>query len=253
MKKKKLYFHSDDYCKIQILFTRSLITDFLVALEAFRIQTTQTRSSQTNGRWESRLEAGRVNGKQDRQPIENAIRPIQTNTAHWFESCCVQVQRFVIDADKDYVIEDILRRFRPTNNNRDIQFTEPVHNKWSFGFYWRYVWRSLTKNLWSCECVHRFDLQMTLMIVIYETHFDFDDSSNFVETNLQKLVPERWIVHCRCARNVQVIHLCILVTLRSWNKIALAIASSRITENFWVAEQKYHHWNRRWFWKPLKR
>ncbi|XP_067125076.1 ATP-dependent DNA helicase pif1-like [Centruroides vittatus] len=143
--------------------------------------------------------------------------------------------------------EDILHRLRATNQNPDMQFTPHVYNEALVSIEDKCL-AIANKGLGqlgmcapnrSVNDAYDRDLQ-------HETHFDVDDLGTFVETNLPKLVSEQRVVYDtimlaityqrdglyfidapRGTGKTFLISL-ILATVRSQNKIALAIASSGI-------------------------
>lgn len=108
-----------------------------------------------------------------------------------------------------------------------------------------YVWQLLTKDWSSWKYLHRIDVEMKLMNVICNMKHDVDALCTFIETIHPKLVPDQCIVYDTIMQAITnktdelyfidapggtdktfLISLN-LATVRSRNKIALAIASSR--------------------------
>ncbi|XP_067129653.1 uncharacterized protein [Centruroides vittatus] len=179
----------------------------------------------------------------------NTAQPQQIRTlfAIILTTCFPSNPKDLWEKYKDCMSEDILHRLRATNQNPDMQFTPHVYNEALVSIEDKCL-AIANKGLGqlgmcapnrSVNDTYDRDLQR-------ETHFDVDDLGTFVETNLPKLVSEQRVVYDTIMQAITyqrgglyfidapggtgktfLISL-ILATVRSQNKIALAIASSGI-------------------------
>ncbi|XP_067140991.1 ATP-dependent DNA helicase pif1-like [Centruroides vittatus] len=179
----------------------------------------------------------------------NTAQPQQIRTlfAIILTTCFPSNPKDLWEKYKDCMSEDILHRLRATNQNPDMQFTPHVYNEALVSIEDKCL-AIANKGLGqlgmcapnrSVNDAYDRDLQ-------HETCFDVDDLGTFIETNLPKLVSEQHVVYDTIMQAITyqrgglylinapggtgktfLISL-ILATVRSQNKIALAIASSGI-------------------------